>query len=84
MENKKTQKEYYQRVVNLLTEIETIREDLRELKADFKLSEENPTGVDKELLDKADKVAAVYVKNQFSKKREDWLELEESWKELVG
>jgi exoribonuclease R len=84
MENKKTQKEYYQRVVNLLTEIEVMREDLKELKLDFKLSEENPTGVDKELLDKADKVAAVYVKNQFSKKKSDWKELEESWKELVG
>jgi hypothetical protein len=81
---KKTQKEFFERAVSILTEIETLQEDLKELKLDFKYTEDNPEGIPKEEIAEATKVARVYVKDQFSKKKREWSELEEAWESLVG
>lgn len=83
--SKKNVKEYYNKCVQTLTEISLLQKDLKELTEDFKYDKDtNTSGVPKEELSKALKVARVYVEDNFSKKKEDWLELEESWKELVG
>ena len=80
-----TEENLNKRLIQIYTEIETLKSDAKQLREDFTYSEElNTKGLQKDVVKVVDAAAKLYVANNYEEKRAKALEVFDKYTELNG
>ena len=80
-----TEENLNKRLIQIYTEIETLKSDAKQIREDFTYSEElNTKGLHKETVKLVDAAAKIYVANNYEEKRAKTLEVFDKYTELNG
>jgi len=80
-----TEENLNKRLIQIYTEIETLKSDAKQIREDFTYSEElNTKGLQKEAVKLVDAAAKLYVANNYEEKRAKALEVFDKYTELNG
>lgn len=80
-----TEENLNKRLIQIYTEIETLKSDAKQIREDFTYSEElNTKGLQKEAVKVVDAAAKLYVANNYEEKRAKALEVFDKYTELNG
>ena len=80
-----TEENLNKRLIQIYTEIETLKSDAKQIREDFTYSEElNTKGLLKDIVKVVDAAAKLYVANNYEEKRAKALEVFDKYTELNG
>lgn len=80
-----TEENLNKRLIQIYTEIETLKSDAKQIREDFTYSEElNTKGLQKDVVKVVDAAAKLYVANNYEEKRAKALEVFDKYTELNG
>ena len=80
-----TEENLNKRLIQIYTEIETLKSDAKQIREDFTYSEElNTKGLHKDVVKVVDAAAKLYVANNYEEKRAKALEVFDKYTELNG
>ena len=80
-----TEENLNKRLIQIYTEIETLKSDAKQIREDFTYSEElNTKGLQKDAVKLVDAAAKIYVANNYEEKRAKALEVFDKYTELNG